>query len=257
MCETCRYCPSPNLRSLTLDLEHYPPRFSSSIQKLGQRHNRPCTIVMLGDHPDVTKNARVALDRLFQVDAVLSMSIGLLGVALPHAILVVAVVEYNHNVHEMVRCVISCLISFSLSLLLYISHISFPLWMVIAAVCLSAVCLSVLYLSLYASLRLAMGWMLWNVRRVDDGLLRRRICESLLACNTLQSIVVLRAILTTTTSDSDPTTTQQRSSSNNNLYNWFIFILLTVLAFSYGRFRFGRNGNLIKIYELPTSGTLR
>jgi hypothetical protein len=109
--------------------------------------------------------------------------------------------------------------------------------------------------SLYASLRLAMGWMLWNVRRVDDGLLRRRICESLLACNVLQSIIVLRAIFTTTNT-SDATTTQ-RSSNSNNLYNWFIFVLLTVLALSYGRFRFGRGGNLIKIYELPTSGTLR
>jgi hypothetical protein len=66
---------------------------------------RRTIVLMLGDQ-DVTKNARVALDRLFQLDAVLSMSIGLLGVALPHAIMVYFVVEYNHNVHEMVRYVI-------------------------------------------------------------------------------------------------------------------------------------------------------
>jgi hypothetical protein len=87
---------------------------------LAQKHRRCTIIVMLGDQQDVTKNARVALDRLFQVDAVLSMSIGLLGVILPHAILAYFVLEYNHNVHEMVRCVF--VPSFFSLLLLSFSH---------------------------------------------------------------------------------------------------------------------------------------
>jgi hypothetical protein len=103
--------------------------------------------------------------------------------------------------------------------------------------------------------------MLWNVRSVDDGRLRRRICEGLLLCNTLQGLIVLRAIFTENGRDdiSNNTNTQQQQSHrlNNNIYNWFIFILLTGMAVCYGRFRFGRGGNLIKIYELPTSALLR
>jgi hypothetical protein len=105
--------------------------------------------------------------------------------------------------------------------------------------------------------------MLWNVRTVDDGRLRRRICEGLLVCNTLQGLIVLRAIFTENgrdDNDNHSTTTQQQQShrsNNNNVYNWFIFILLTGMAVCYGRFRFGRGGNLIKIYELPTSALLR
>jgi hypothetical protein len=51
-------------------------------------------------------HSRAALDRLFQYDALLSMTTGLLGVAVPHVLLVRFVAtEYNHHVHEVVRCV--------------------------------------------------------------------------------------------------------------------------------------------------------
>jgi hypothetical protein len=57
-----------------------------------------------------TAHSRAALDRLFQYDALLSMMTGLLGVAVPHVLLirffVVATTEYNHHVHEVVRCVV-------------------------------------------------------------------------------------------------------------------------------------------------------
>jgi hypothetical protein len=101
--------------------------------------------------------------------------------------------------------------------------------------------------------------MLWNVRAVDDGRLRRRICEGLLLCNTLQGLIVLRAIFTENGRDDSTTQQQQqnRSNNNNNVYNWFMFILLTGMAACYGRFRFGRGGHFIKIYELPTSALLR
>jgi hypothetical protein len=99
--------------------------------------------------------------------------------------------------------------------------------------------------------------MLWNVRAVDDGRLRRRICEGLLLCNTLQGLIVLRAIFTDDGRDDSTAQQQQHRLNNNNVYNWFMFILLTGMAACYGRFRFGRGGNLIKIYELPTSALLR
>lgn len=95
--------------------------------------------------------------------------------------------------------------------------------------------------SLYACLRLACGWILWHARRVDDGLLRRRVCEALLVCYALQALVVLRAQFT----------------DRRLLVNWAAAAVLLALAGCYGRFRFGRGGNLIKIYELPTASTLR
>lgn len=41
-----------------------------------------------------------------------------------------------------------------------------------------------------------MGWMLFNVRAVDDGRFRRSVCEALCACYALQSIAVVRAQFT-------------------------------------------------------------
>ncbi len=46
---------------------------------------------------------------------------------------------------------------------------------------------------LYGCLRIAVGWILFHVRSVDDGRFRRSVCEALCACYALQSIAVLRA----------------------------------------------------------------
>ena len=40
-------------------------------------------------------------------------------------------------------------------------------------------------------------------------------------------------------------------------WNWVAIVVLMVLSAAYGSFRFHRGGNLIKIYELPTSGNLQ
>lgn len=94
---------------------------------------------------------------------------------------------------------------------------------------------------LYSCLRLAIGWMLWYIRKIDDGLFRRRVCEALLVCYSLQALVVLRAQFT----------------DRRMVINWIAIVILTSLAAFYGSFRFGKGGNLIKIYELPSAGVLR
>jgi hypothetical protein len=114
--------------------------------------------------------------------------------------------------------------------------------------------------SLYAALRLAVGWMLWNIRTVDDGMLRRRMCEGLLVCHGLQSLIVLRAQLTSTNDTANVNNNDNESHYYYYYYyygNWLIWIFLTGMAMLYGRFRFGRGGNLIKIYELPTAATFQ
>ena len=82
-----------------------------------------------------------------------------------------------------------------------------------------------------------MGWVTLHVRSVDDGKFRRSVCEALFVCYLLQSLAVLRAQFT------------GRSSS----INWAAIILLTAIGGCYGRFRFGKAGSMIKIYELPQS----
>ena len=88
---------------------------------------------------------------------------------------------------------------------------------------------------------MACGWILWHIRRVDDGLFRRHVCEALLVCYVLQAAVVLRAQFT----------------DRHLLINWIAIAALLVLAGLYASFRFGKGGNLIKIYELPTAATFR
>eukprot|EP00568_Trieres_chinensis_P004196 CAMPEP_0183298060 /NCGR_PEP_ID=MMETSP0160_2-20130417/5189_1 /TAXON_ID=2839 ORGANISM="Odontella Sinensis, Strain Grunow 1884" /NCGR_SAMPLE_ID=MMETSP0160_2 /ASSEMBLY_ACC=CAM_ASM_000250 /LENGTH=107 /DNA_ID=CAMNT_0025460007 /DNA_START=174 /DNA_END=493 /DNA_ORIENTATION=- len=51
-------------------------------------------------------------------------------------------------------------------------------------------------LRLYGCLRLALGWIVLHLRRVDDGRFRRSVCEALAACYALQAIAVLRAQFT-------------------------------------------------------------
>jgi hypothetical protein len=97
-------------------------------------------------------------------------------------------------------------------------------------------------LRLYACLRIACGWILWHMRRVDDGLLRRNVCEALFVCYVLQALTVLRA---------------QFTDKKRLWINWLAIGILLVLSVAYGSFRFGKGGNLIKIYELPTSTNRR
>ena len=90
-------------------------------------------------------------------------------------------------------------------------------------------------LRLYGCLRIAMGWIIFHIRSVDDGKFRRSVCEALFCCYLLQAAAVLRAQFT----------------DRANVINWIAIIILLVIGCSYGRFRFGNNGNLIKVYELP------
>ena len=99
--------------------------------------------------------------------------------------------------------------------------------------------------SLYACLRLACGWILWHARAVDDGRFRKHICEALLGCYLLQALAVLRAELTL-----------GRSESWTPV-NWVAIAILSALGGAYGSHRFGRGGNSIKIYELPTGHNLQ
>mmetsp|Transcript_9142 Transcript_9142/g.13658 ORF Transcript_9142/g.13658 Transcript_9142/m.13658 type:complete len:150 (-) Transcript_9142:412-861(-) len=92
-------------------------------------------------------------------------------------------------------------------------------------------------LRLYGCLRIAVAWILFNVRLVDDGRFRRSICEALGFCYVLQALVVLRAQFT----------------DQHTVLNWFAILALSTLSFSYMFFRFGKGGDLIKIYELPTA----
>mmetsp|Transcript_13388 Transcript_13388/g.36921 ORF Transcript_13388/g.36921 Transcript_13388/m.36921 type:complete len:148 (-) Transcript_13388:2596-3039(-) len=95
-------------------------------------------------------------------------------------------------------------------------------------------------LRLYGCLRMACGWILWHVRKVDDGMFRKHVCEALLVCYLLQALSVFRAQFT----------------DRHTAINWIALLILSALSFAYGSFRFGQGGNLIKVYELPTAGTL-
>jgi hypothetical protein len=94
---------------------------------------------------------------------------------------------------------------------------------------------------LYGCLRLACGWILWHIRQVDDGRFRRHVCEALCVCYGLQALAVTRAQFT----------------DRHTLLNWIAIVLLLALAIAYGSFRFGKKGNLIKVYELPTASALQ
>lgn len=95
-------------------------------------------------------------------------------------------------------------------------------------------------LRLYGCLRIAMGWIIFHMRSVDDGRFRRSVCEALLFCYLLQAGAVLRAQFT----------------DRKNAVNWVAIFLLTAIGCCYGRFRFGKGGNIIKVYELPQSNKM-
>lgn len=82
---------------------------------------------------------------------------------------------------------------------------------------------------------MAVGYITFSVRSVDDGRFRKNICEALFFCYMLQAMAVLRAQFT----------------DKANPINWIAIILLTVIGGAYGRFRFGAGGDMIKVYELP------
>jgi hypothetical protein len=172
-------------------------------------------------------NPRVQLDRLFAFDAAISVVFGLCALLAPHGIVSKIGGGYNHNVHETLRFVFMP----TITLLVHVSrmpqmHFSFVLFF---------------GLRLYGCLRLACGWILWHVRPVDDGRFRKHICEALFVCYVLQALAVARA---------------QFTDRKHSIINWIAFVLLTILASAYGSFRFRKGGNLIKIYELPTSANL-
>ena len=109
-------------------------------------------------------------------------------------------------------------------------------------------------LRLYGCLRIAVGWMLYKIRAVDDGYFRRGVTEALCVCYALQSLVVLRAQLTSG-SRASPTSTDSGGGMAAAVINWVVFVVLAAIGSAYGRYRFGRGGKLIKVYELPTSGS--
>ncbi|KAL3784605.1 hypothetical protein HJC23_007061 [Cyclotella cryptica] len=95
-------------------------------------------------------------------------------------------------------------------------------------------------LRLYGCLRIAVGWIIYHVRAVDDGRFRRNVCEALFVCYMLQAVAVLRAQFT----------------DRRNTVNWIAILLLSLIGFGYGRFRFGRGGDMIKVYELPQNNKI-
>ena len=97
------------------------------------------------------------------------------------------------------------------------------------------------YFRLYSCLQLACGWILWHIRKVDDGMFRRHVCEALLVCYVLQALAVIRAQFT----------------DEHVLVNWIAIIVLLALSGAYASFRFGKGGSLIKVYELPTAANLQ
>jgi hypothetical protein len=56
----------------------------------------------------------------------------------------------------------------------------------------------------------------------------------------LQAIAVLRAQFT----------------DRRNTVNWVAILVLSLIGFGYGRFRFGKGGDMIKIYELPQNNKI-
>ena len=171
--------------------------------------------------------ARAQLDRLFAVDAAASVVFGILALLAPHGILTsLSGGLYSHGVHETLRYVRTnvCMITILSMHLIFTLLTSHQL------------------LSLYGCLRLACGWILWHVRAVDDGRFRRSVCEALCFCYTIQALAVTRA---------------QFTDHRHTWWNWLAISVLLTLAAAYGSFRFRRGGNLIKIYELPTSGNLQ
>ena len=96
-------------------------------------------------------------------------------------------------------------------------------------------------LRLYGCGRLTLAYLLYHVRRVDDGRFRKRVCEGLLATYVLQALVVAKILVT------------EASHSFESYCNGLALLLLLLFAGLYANFR---NGG-IKLYELPTAAALQ
>ena len=92
-------------------------------------------------------------------------------------------------------------------------------------------------LRLYGCLKIAVSWILYWIREVDDGRFRRAVCEALGFCYAIQTIAIIRAQFT----------------DRHTLVNWLAILVFSFLCGLYLNFRYGKGGNLIKVYELPSS----
>ena len=101
---------------------------------------------------DRHQSTRQQLDKLFFLDAIVSLVLGGISLLAPHGIIQALSGGYNHSTHEVFR--------------------------------------------LYGCLRIALGWILFNMRGVDDGKFRRTVCEALMACYVAQALAVIRAQFT-------------------------------------------------------------
>lgn len=185
-------------------------------------------------------STRKKLDQLFALDSFTSVIFGLLALLAPHGILTqLGGGFYNHSVHETLRCVPYLSVSYRIA-----NRRSDFCFRSLAECPGKSKTDESFYLQykkhrLYGCLRLACGWILWHIRFVDDGMFRRHVCEALFVCYMLQALAVIRAQFT----------------DRHVLINWVAIILLIGMSFLYGSFRFGKGGNLIKIYELPTGAS--
>ncbi|CAM9764074.1 unnamed protein product [Ascophyllum nodosum] len=91
---------------------------------------------------------------------------------------------------------------------------------------------------MYGALTLAQGWVVFKVRGIEDGRIRRAICEAFCIAYGLQAVALLRAQL------SEP-----QSHTLLNTAGWLSF---SALSCFYGYCRWFKT---IKVFELP--GTLR
>ena len=144
---------------------------------------------------DRHQSTRQHLDKLFLLDAIVSLLFGGISLLAPHGFIQALSGGYNHNTHEVFR--------------------------------------------LHGCLRIAVGWILYNVRSVDDGNFRRTVCEALMTCYAVQALAVIRAQFT--------------EHSSRNVINWLAIGFLCNFSAMYGTFRFGKGGGMIKIYELPST----
>ncbi len=94
------------------------------------------------------------------------------------------------------------------------------------------------YLRMYGACTLAIGWIVWRCREINDGRLHRIICESFAICYLLQAIIMTRAEMFS-------------ESGNSGLHVGIITTFASVgLLYFYIRF-IKING--IKHFELPGS----
>lgn len=90
------------------------------------------------------------------------------------------------------------------------------------------------FVRLYGCLTLAIGYIVWSTKTINDARLQRAISETFALCYTLQSLAMLRAQFT--------------SPDGHTLSHWFIAMIFLMIGGAYGYIRFVRK---IKSFELP------